>query len=285
MGIVGCHGGIKLAVKDITVGVELWGASIGAAESQFNRRHEPFDLVISLADGKFYSKKGEVEGKYIKSVGYKELIKVVDPPEILYLHWQDFGVPKLEVEFWNRLGKIIRKKGQDRVRRKDRGKGVYRVLVHCLGGHGRTGTCISILANKVVGGSEWSGDIVEKIRKEYCGHAVENRKQIEYVEEMTGTKSSEKTKGIGKVIGSFGSSSSSNSGSNSGSKGKSSQDLFHMSDEEWERWIKGGKISKEGKEKASYLLPNGKVCNEPRTLVDGILMTRAEEIAYRKRNK
>lgn len=258
-----CHDGVRIAFAG--EGVELYGASLTAAEGNFNRVEKGFDLVISLTFANFKIRKSKVvEGEYLTSVGYKELTKItVDVPEVLRLHWQDYGVPDLDEDFWNRLARVIRKKGQDRLRRR-KGKGVYRVMVHCMGGHGRTGTCLSILANKVIG---IEGDLVEQVRKAYCNHAVENKSQIEYVEKMTGMKCKESTKG------------SKNLGN---SKGSLERYTSAISDEEWERLTKKYKSEKE-KEGVKGVI--GTLSTEPRSLVDGILMTKSEEREYRKRNK
>lgn len=58
-----------------------------------------------------------------------------------------------------------------------------RVAVYCLGGHGRTGTALSILA--ALSGA-CDADPVAFIRKAYCPNAVETREQIAYIARMTG---------------------------------------------------------------------------------------------------
>ncbi len=56
------------------------------------------------------------------------------------------------------------------------------LLVFCVGGHGRTGTILSILVGLV---HPERGDPVKWIRDNYCEQAVESKKQIEYVEKIT----------------------------------------------------------------------------------------------------
>lgn len=61
------------------------------------------------------------------------------------------------------------------------------LFIACQEGHGRTGTCLSILAHFL---GEWDEkvDLVRMIRKIYCNKSVETTTQIEYFEKITGRK-------------------------------------------------------------------------------------------------
>lgn len=91
----------------------------------------------------------------------------VSPPE-LEIAWRDGDVPDLTKRDWKHLIKDF-----------EHLKG--RVLVHCIGGHGRTGTfCAIMLALTGV----LRKDPVEWLRKNYCAKAVETKKQFDYLQQL-----------------------------------------------------------------------------------------------------
>lgn len=89
------------------------------------------------------------------------------------LDWEDFGVPSFGKDWWSGLlADILAIKGDE-----------VNVAMGCTGGHGRTGTCMSILR-----GLTQRSEIcpVTTIRKAYCRRAVESQRQLDYVEKITG---------------------------------------------------------------------------------------------------
>lgn len=168
------HNGPKLVIKK--EGLEIYGASLSEAENSYR----DFDLIISLTKGFF---KPVVEDVKICSKGLVELIKWYKP-EILSLNWTDMNIPDLDKEFWIRLVHILKKKGRDR-NRSSKGNNSYKVMVHCIGGHGRTGTALCILGN-MIDKENWSGDLVSKVKERHCEKAVEVLKQVKYIELITG---------------------------------------------------------------------------------------------------
>lgn len=92
--------------------------------------------------------------------------------QTLCLDWQDRSIPTFNTKFWDRLWEYIstEHKGD--------------VFIHCLGGHGRTGTIASILS-KYAGICGDTNPILW-LRKNYCEEAVESKSQIWYVETITG---------------------------------------------------------------------------------------------------
>lgn len=89
------------------------------------------------------------------------------------INWPDMGTPTMDQDFWEELIKVWR------AHRKT-------LVVCCMGGHGRTGTSLSILAALTKALPEKETDPVQWIRKVYCDHAVESDKQVKYIELMTG---------------------------------------------------------------------------------------------------
>ena len=92
------------------------------------------------------------------------------------IEWKDYSAPKeLTKEFWLALVRELR---ENLVR-----LNLKNMLVCCQGGHGRTGSCLSILAG-LMGAT--ATDPVAFIRENYCKKAVESNSQLDYIEEVTG---------------------------------------------------------------------------------------------------
>jgi hypothetical protein len=173
-----CHNGPNLVLSHR--GVDLYAGSANEAEYNFDY----FDLVISLYTIK---PRKQVAGN-IACKPLQRLVQAYNHTDHLELYWPDMGVPNLDQEFWGRLAAIIRKRGRDRERREK----VYKVMVHCMAGHGRTGTALAILLYYI---SEYNkGDIVKVIRKAHCKKCVESSSQLNYIEAMTGIKLDKDTK-------------------------------------------------------------------------------------------
>jgi len=86
-----------------------------------------------------------------------------------HLDWPDFGVPADRPVVLSSLRSLMDRARQGQV-----------VEIGCLGGHGRTGTALALLA--VLAGHP-RDDAVAWVRNHYCAEAVETRKQSAYVQE------------------------------------------------------------------------------------------------------
>ena len=159
----------------------LWAGAQQTVRANVDRGFITPTFVIELA-GSDYSFTPEwpiTTNDVGESVLPPELIagptgEVVEPA-ILYIDWDDGGVPVgLSVAWWEHLAKYVRT---------IKGDGV----VCCIGGHGRTGTVLSILAAKL-GLVPQEEDPVAWVRDHYCPDAVETNGQIMYIERMTGCK-------------------------------------------------------------------------------------------------
>jgi protein-tyrosine phosphatase len=93
---------------------------------------------------------------------------------IIRLGWPDGGVPEMQEKDWRDLLDLL----QELSRRR---KSCLKVLVCCVGGHGRTGTALSILA--ALSGVEPENP-VGFIRQEYCRRAVETKPQCSYIRKI-----------------------------------------------------------------------------------------------------
>lgn len=99
------------------------------------------------------------------------LFKFVSPPT-MDIDWPDFSTPDLLKTWWEQFVVGLRNLPPD-----------SNVGMYCEGGHGRTGTAMSILAALT---EQTDKDPVAWLRKRYCDEAVESWRQIDYIEEMTG---------------------------------------------------------------------------------------------------
>lgn len=171
MGAYGSYSNIKCHEGPAFV-MEIGKASIWAG-GQAEMKHDlDWDLRIRLLDS--YSR-GQGEYLVMADSRVRALLpaSVTAPmyPPTLDVDWEDFGVPLLDKQWWTDLTQAIADMGEVNI-------GVY-----CHGGHGRTGTALSILA--AISGVA-PAEPIEWIRSHYCGEAVENWYQIQYVEDMTG---------------------------------------------------------------------------------------------------
>lgn len=115
---------------------------------QLNKHH-----IIPMSDLNKWSKKTHHK--------YKEIC----------LDWPDMGIVDLPKEFWLDLIKYFKKNNS-------------KVLMFCMGGHGRTGTAMATL---MVLGLEYSPEkAVTWIRENYCNKAIETWNQLNYVYSMIG---------------------------------------------------------------------------------------------------
>jgi len=96
------------------------------------------------------------------------------------IDWADGGIPIYDLPFWERLYCLIAEHPGD-----------GDVFVHCMGGHGRTGTLAAILLT-LDGQVPESECPVAWLRAKYCESAVETTDQIWYVESITGRPVSSK---------------------------------------------------------------------------------------------
>jgi hypothetical protein len=95
--------------------------------------------------------------------------------QIIRINWPDGGVPVLTEKDWRSLIKKLRN-----VRSRSN-KETLHILVCCVGGHGRTGTALAILA-ALTGIAP--ADPVIFVRAEYCRKAVETKAQCRYIREI-----------------------------------------------------------------------------------------------------
>lgn len=156
-----CHVGPK---KVMQIGKTMvYAGSWAEVAGDFN-----WSFILRMMDGGKKYPTGIVMNKQAQLVFPVELLDIPNPP-IIDIDWEDFSVPSLDHKWWVLLNESIKKlpKGN--------------MLVHCIGGHGRTGTALAILAG-LNGYYKKKSDPVATVRERYCPDAVESSEQIEYIE-------------------------------------------------------------------------------------------------------
>lgn len=162
-----CHNGTVLAFTDPKSKVDICGG--GKMRDVLVKKD---DLFIDV--GFHYEKLIETYGL---KAGWK-LEQYNKTEQAIKIDWTDGGHPNLSKKFWEDLVKVIRTEKK-------------RVVVSCQGGHGRTGTVLSILS-VLMGAVKKEEDPVKFIREKYCQEAVETKTQCDYIENITGCKIAEK---------------------------------------------------------------------------------------------
>lgn len=98
---------------------------------------------------------------------------------VMEIDWPDYGIPKnLGPSWWDALTEDIESKS------------ISIISTQCMGGHGRTGIQLAILAHKLIPEKDHSwkdaGELITFIRDSYCKHAVESKQQQTYVADCCG---------------------------------------------------------------------------------------------------
>jgi len=184
-----CHYGLypigKAGKAQIWVGREAAISNSIRNGGAIEPRREPVSLIINCAGDAPWALPAERAGTVVGNSGAKKVLpgvlfdEHVPTPQIV-VDWPDYGIPTLDRHWWVRLNAALRKIAGD-------------VIVHCLGGHGRTGTAASILA--VMNG--WNGEKcpVTWLREVYCRQVVECQEQIDYITRITGAKITARPRG------------------------------------------------------------------------------------------
>lgn len=97
----------------------------------------------------------------------------VQTPPVISIDWPDFDIPQdIGRDWWVALVSDIKRTG------------IKSVSTQCVGGHGRTGVQLAILAH-LMGATEQpdAAALINWVRDRYCHHAVETASQQRYVAE------------------------------------------------------------------------------------------------------
>ncbi len=139
-----------------------WDIYAGAGPDCMDRL-SGFDLLLNLTGSTVF------RGHVIPLPALQRWNPQGRTPEIV-LDWPDMGIVALPKAFWKALIAYL-------------AENKAKMLVFCVGGHGRTGTAIASL----MVASGWTGeDAVAWVRAHYCGRAIETDEQAQYVRWLAG---------------------------------------------------------------------------------------------------
>lgn len=156
-----CHKG---NVYVFTIGnVDIYG---GGRTRGFEPRKA--DILISTLEG--YEHNLSLQA----SMMFPRFAKAFQRQIVVPIITKDYKAPTLSKNQWLALVEDLKNIDQP-----------MDALVFCVGGHGRTGTVLSILYGLT---RPDEGDPVKRVRKLYCKKAVESTSQLDYIELMTGIK-------------------------------------------------------------------------------------------------
>lgn len=141
---------------------EGWGVWAGKKED-CRYRARNFDVVLNLT---FTSIK---EPHVIPIPELSEFAEVDCQYKEIQLDWPDYGVISMPREFWVRLLEYLEKNR-------------LKMVVFCLGGHGRTGTAIAIMMGLALGYT--AEQAINWVRRHYCFSAIETPGQEAYIKRM-----------------------------------------------------------------------------------------------------
>jgi hypothetical protein len=152
--------------QEVIVGNAGWSVSCGKGWDCQSHANE-FDVVINLTGT-------SIKERHI--IPIPELAKWsgggVTATEML-MDWPDMGVVKLKLQFWLDLLSYMTEHKT-------------KLLVFCVGGHGRTGTAVASLL--VAGLNYTAKEAIAWVRTNYCERAIETQKQEYYIEDLAAEK-------------------------------------------------------------------------------------------------
>lgn len=124
-----------------------------------------FDLVLDCSNSL------AAQDRIVAPTKFQALTRyLVRPDDTIYLPWPDRGAPCVTFPFWGKLLSMI----------EPRADGQARLVVTCLGAHGRTGTALAALImahDPTITASK----AVDLVRDKHCQEAVESKSQVDYL--------------------------------------------------------------------------------------------------------
>jgi hypothetical protein len=128
------------------------------------------DLLINLTGFSLYDQRQPIKKAPEE---WNELREYFAPNRVeeIVIDWPDMGVIPAGRLFWAEFFALIKKNQKQNV------------VVFCIGGHGRTGTCVASFMTVMLG--IHGGKAIRSVRDGYCKQAVETKEQEDYVRSMT----------------------------------------------------------------------------------------------------
>jgi len=147
-----------------------------------------YDIVLNLTGDSVYRQGHSIPIPALSKFQGGQSQKNLKPIEIV-LDWPDMGVLDLGRDWWDAFAAHVKKSKS-------------KVVMFCMGGHGRTGTALASLLVTFLG---WGAkESIDWVHENYCEKAIETVSQMTYVYKMAGEKppsdlKARKGKGTGNV--------------------------------------------------------------------------------------
>ena len=166
------HEGITPVLTIPHTGTQLFAASSGFAREACYLADMAIDVGAHIADSSSTAPFVSVRG--VCSEATKTAIQslnshTVSLPPIVRLDWPDMGIPPAGLAFWRALVNLLPPHG--------------RVVVACIGSHGRTGTLLASLL--IVTQGMTAREAIDYVRKHHCKKAVESLAQEKYLQSLS----------------------------------------------------------------------------------------------------
>ncbi|RZD54477.1 MAG: hypothetical protein CXT67_00240 [Methanobacteriota archaeon] len=117
----------------------------------------------------------------ILPVGWKSSSSIIggNTPTVIEIDWPDYSIPSnLGSSWWKALIQDIKDNN------------IKTISTQCMGGHGRTGVQLAILAHLLIPKKQhtWTtaAELITWVRDNFCNHAVEAKSQQTYVADICG---------------------------------------------------------------------------------------------------
>jgi len=165
-----CHTG-NILVFETEDGIKVYGGGSSRNGCWYRMTPQP-DLAIGPSDVVLRYSPHNIPDGWVTSDRYEKTETV-----IVSINWPDYNIPtSFDKRDWYNLVQDIYDND------------VKTVSCQCVGGHGRTGVQLAILAHLLIPDNkkEWkdSAELIMWVRERMCVHEVETEKQQQYVADM-----------------------------------------------------------------------------------------------------
>lgn len=140
---------------------ENWSVSVGK-KFDCTQHCQDFDIVMNLT----YT---SVRDPHVIPIPELQKWETYRTFKEMQMNWPDYGVVNLPIQFWLDLLNYIKTNNQ-------------RMLIFCLGGHGRTGTALAALLICEFGYTPIKA--CKHVRTRYCDEAIESLSQEQYLNSL-----------------------------------------------------------------------------------------------------
>ena len=155
---------IKKCTHDPTKIIEIAGVSIFVADGWGARSAAVGSVVLNCTGTPKHNAGDDIPPTFAMLRAHLDEPRVTE----ITLDWPDGGLPPVKASFWRALIEACAAQNVP-------------LVIHCIGGHGRTGTA---LASILIAYSIPAEDAIEYVREKHCTKAIETLAQERYLEDL-----------------------------------------------------------------------------------------------------